>query len=207
MAKGQPKDDRTMNWTCLLYPESVIENWKEELAELQVRLAVSPIHDKDFNADGTAKKPHYHVAFAFDGNKSYEQVHGITESFKGTVPQRCKSLKATVRYMTHMDNPEKAQYARGDITTFGGFDIDAMFLPTVSERYEVLRNIIEFIDNNDVIEFCDLVRYASAKQYDTWFPILADSAAYFIGQYIKSARGKVKDARSNKYTGEIISPP
>lgn len=190
MAKGSKKDDRTLNWTCVLYPESAETNWREILSEMQVRIAVSPLHDKDQNPDGTPKKAHYHIAFAFDGNKSYEQVQELTQALKATIPQRCHSLKGTVRYMTHMDNPEKVQYPRTDIVSYGGFDIDSMFTPTVTQRYDVLRSIIEFVDNEEVTEFCDLVKYAAVKQYDTWFPILADSGAYFIGQYIKSARHK-----------------
>lgn len=194
---GEKKtSDRSSAWTSVFYPESAPSNWKEIIAEMQMQFAVSPLHDRDVNADGTLKKAHYHVAMNFSSLKTYQQACEVVKPLNGSVPQRCKSLKGTVRYMTHMDNPEKVQYARSDITTYGGFDLDAMFLPTVSERYEVLRNILEFIDNNDVIEFCDLVKYAAEKQYDTWFPILADSAAYFIGQYIKSARGKMKDEKA-----------
>lgn len=190
MPKSQESEKRARSWTCVLYPESAVDNWQQVLSEMQIEAVVSPLHDSDVNADGTPKKAHWHIAFSFDGVKSYEQILDITEALKATVPQRCKSLKGTVRYMTHMDNPEKAQYPRSGLLSFGGFDLDSMFAPTVSERYDVLRSIIEFIDNNEVTEFCDLVKYAAVKQYDTWFPVLADSGAYFIGQYIKSARHK-----------------
>lgn len=190
MAEKKKRDERSTTWTFVLYPESAPENWRDVFAELMMQIAVSPLHDKDTNGDGTPKKPHHHVALYFDTLKTYAQALEVCLQVQGTVPQRCRSLKGTVRYFTHMDNPEKHQYPREGIESFGGFDVDAQFSPSASERYMVLDDMMEFIENNDVVEFFDLVNYARKKQKETWFPVLADSSAYFIGQYIKSARHK-----------------
>ena len=70
----QRKDDRSRVWTFVCYPESVREGWRDALDDLHIAWAESPLHDKDTNADGSAKKPHWHVLLVFDGKKSYEQV-------------------------------------------------------------------------------------------------------------------------------------
>jgi len=204
MAKAQRKDEqnRTMNWTCVQYPESAAEGWREILSELQVKVAVSPLHDKDVNPDGTVKKAHHHIVISFDGNKSYEQVCEITEAIKATIPQRCKSLKGTVRYMTHMDNPEKAQYSKSEITAYGGFDLDSMFTPTETDRLVHVEEMIDFIIQNDVVELIDMLTYAKYHKHDTWFPLLVNSCGYIIGQAIKSQRHK--KTRVDSETGEII---
>lgn len=187
MAKGQESDGRARNWTFFVYPDSAPEGWYQKLEEMQVAGAVSPLHDKDVNPDGTLKKPHYHVLLQFDGKKSYEQIEEITEAFNAPIPQRCRSIKGSVRYFTHMDNPEKAQYSRDGIRPFGGFDIDESFKATVTERNEILSEIFEFVTNNEVTEYKKLMDYAQAKQKERWFPVVI-SNTFVLKTYINSFR-------------------
>ncbi|MEE5905358.1 Rep family protein, partial [Streptococcus pneumoniae] len=49
------------DWTFLVYPESAPENWRTILDETFMRWVESPLHDKDVNADGEIKKPHWHI--------------------------------------------------------------------------------------------------------------------------------------------------
>ena len=61
------KDKRTGDnarvkvWTFIVYPESVKENWREILDEMHIQWVESPLHDKDLNATGEAKKAHRHI--------------------------------------------------------------------------------------------------------------------------------------------------
>lgn len=187
MAKGQESDGRARNWTFFVYPDSAPENWLQILTEMQVSGSVSPLHDKDVNADGTAKKPHYHVLLCFDGKKSYEQIVNITEALNAPIPQRCRSVKGSVRYFTHMDNPEKAQYSRNDIKVFGGFDIEEAFKATQTERLEILLEIHEFMMNNEITEYKQLYDYSARKQKERWFPVVV-SNAFVLCKYINSFR-------------------
>lgn len=63
-----------------------------------------------------------------------------------------------------------------------------MLRPSSSERYTLIAEMTEFISDNDITEFKDLLDYARIYQFDTWFPLLCDNSAYVIGQYIKSNR-------------------
>ena len=202
---GEKKtSDRSSTWTSVIYPESLPTDWQEVITQMQMPIAVSPLHDKDFNPDGTPKKPHYHIALNFDSLKSYKQVLEVVSPLNGTVPQRCKSIKGTVRYMTHMDNPEKAQYRREDIISFGGFDVDSMFTPTATDRILLIDEMIEFIIQNNVTEFIDMLTYAKRQKRETWFPLLAESCGYIIGQAVKSQRHRGANRTIIIDTGEII---
>ena len=57
---------------------------------------ISPLHNKDVNADGTPKKPHWHVILTFKGLKSYEQVKAITDKLNAPAPQVCKDTRLTL---------------------------------------------------------------------------------------------------------------
>lgn len=185
------KETRTRNWTIVLYPESAPENWRDILDELHIEWVESPLHDKDLNADGEPKKPHWHVLLMFGGVKSWEQVLEITGQLNAPIPQRCHNAKSMVRYMAHLDNPSKAQYSVSDIIGHGGVDLSEMLRPSSSERYTLIAEMTEFISDNDITEFKDLLDYARMYQFDTWFPLLCDNSAYVIGQYIKSNRHKI----------------
>ena len=55
------KGTRSRGWACIVYPESAPENWTETLNEAHIETLISPLHDKDVTAEGSPKKPHYHV--------------------------------------------------------------------------------------------------------------------------------------------------
>ena len=182
------KDTRTRNWTCVVYPESAPERWREMLDDLHIEWVESPLHEFDANADGEVKKPHWHVLLMFGGVKSYDQVLEVTEFLNCPAPQRCHNAKAMVRYMAHLDNPDKFQYKISDIVSHGGVDLAELLRPSSSERYSIIRDMCCYIRDNHVTEFKDLMDYAMENHFDTWFPALCDNCSFVIQQYIKSER-------------------
>ena len=188
VVKSSNKETRTRNWTIVVYPESAPSDWRDRLDELHIEWVESPLHDIDCNADGEVKKPHWHVLLMFGGVKSYDQVLELTKDFNAPIPQRCHNAKAMVRYMAHLDNPEKAQYSISDIKAHGGVDISELLRPSSSERYSIISDMIEYIKSDNVIEFQDLMDYARLHHFDDWFPLLCDNSAFVVSQYIKSQR-------------------
>lgn len=182
------RDTRTRNWTVVLYPESAPENWRDILDALHIEWVESPLHEFDTNATGEVKKPHWHLLLMFGGVKSFEQVCEVVKPLNCPIPERCHNAKAMVRYMAHLDNPEKYRYSVSDIKPHGGVDISELLRPSSSERYTLIRDMSAYIRDNDVTEFSDFFYYAMSDHFDDWFPLLCDSSAYVIGQVIKSQR-------------------
>lgn len=182
------KETRTRNWTIILYPDSVPDNWRDILDDMHIEWIESPLHDKDINANGEIKKAHWHILLMFGGVKTYQQVKEITDKLNSPIPTRCHNVKSMVRYMAHLDNPDKVQYNVSDIKSHGGVDLAEMFRPSSSERYTLIGDMLSYIRKNNIIEFQDLMDYALANEFDTWFPLLCDNSAFVIGQYIKSQR-------------------
>lgn len=191
-------DGRTRNWTFVLYPESAPSDWRDRLDEHHFEWVLSPLHDKDLNGDGAPKKPHFHILLLFAGVKTYEQVKEITDSLSCPIPQRCHSARAMVRYMAHLDNPDKAQYNPEDIKGFGGVDVGEMLRPCSSERYTLIREMIQFVKDNGIVEFQDLMDIAMESEPDTWFPLLCDNSAYVLEKYIRSQRHRCKALRDER---------
>ncbi len=179
MKSAKSQDKRSRNWTFVLYPESAPNDWFQRLEDLHIQVLISPLHDKDTNADGTVKKAHHHIVLLFESNKSYSQIKEIADSFNAPIPQICQSVKGITRYLTHMDNPEKYQYDKADIITMGGVDLADLLKPTSRDRYMLIKEMIDFINLNQVTEFEDIIDYAM--------------------------RNRLKDDRVMKYDGDLVN--
>ena len=189
--KASTTDNRARHWSFIVYPESAPPNWRDIIDDLNIEWVESPLHDKDVDGDGEGKKPHWHILVTFEGKKSFEQIKEITDSVNAPIPQKAASAKGLVRYMIHLDNPEKHQYERSGIIAHGGADVAELLKPTSSSRHLLIGEMQEYIVANSVTNFVDLAVYAQQNRPDDWYPLLCDSCAYFIGQLIKSVRYKL----------------
>ena len=201
--KTREKDTRTRTWTVVLYPESAPENWRNIIDDMHIEWVESPLHDIDVNATGEVKKAHWHILLMFGGVKSYEQVKELTDSLNAPIPERCHNAKAMVRYMAHLDNPDKAQYSINDIQPHGGVDLADLLRPSSSERHTIIDEMLTYVQDNSIIEIQDLMDYARMYERDRWWPLICDNSCYVVGQYIKSKRHR-QQIKVNPDTGEVI---
>lgn len=174
---------RTRNWAFIMYPDSAPENWKEIFNELHIQAAVSPLHDRDENPNGEIKKAHWHVVLCFENNKTENQVREISKMVNGTEVKMVQSLVGMLRYLTHRDNPEKAQYDDKDIITFGGLDVAKIIL-TSSDKVLMLEEIFDWIDKERCTKFTTLMRYCRVCRRD-WFEMLATGFTIVVQAYLK----------------------
>lgn len=186
--KAAPKDERTRNWTIVVYPDSAPENWLDVIAGLHVPAFVSPIHDSDVRADGTEKKAHYHVVLCFKGKKSVAQIQAISDQLSGVRVdwEHCAvgDLTGMVRYLVHFDDADKHQYSVEDIQTFGGADVLAHFADA-ADVDECVGQMMDWLCEQGCTSFAALSRYARKYRKD-WFRVLTSKRTVFLAQFCKS---------------------
>lgn len=186
----EKKDQRARTWTFVVYPESAPKNWVEMLDGYHVPWIQSPLHDKDVNPDGEKKKAHWHIVMLFDGKKSYSQIKEITDSINAPIPQKTLNTRGLVRYLIHMDNPEKYQYDRSEIVSHAGADVDQYFQLSTSSKNAVLWDIIEFIKRNEIDSLIDLMDYVQANELKDWFDVICNRNSIIIKAVIDSVYQK-----------------
>ena len=201
--KKSTKNKRTRNWNFILYPESAPENWREIIDETHIEWVESPLHDRDVNPDGTTKKPHNHITLLFPTDKSFDQIKEITDSVNAPIPVKCQSVKGSIRYMVHKDNPEKAQYNWDDIMCHGGADLGALCSPTATERLEIQKDIFDYIRSTEIIEFEDIVNYAMDNGINEWLNVLWNYSTISINSYLSSRRHKAEKAERINSMGTV----
>lgn len=180
------KGKRFLSWTAVVYPDSAPEDWRDIIDDTHIEWVESPLHDKDINPDGSIKKPHWHILLMFPSIQTEKQVKDLLEPLNCTIPIPCKSASGLVRYMAHIDNPEKYQYDIGNIKGHGGADVPKLLRTTSAERYELIKDMMRWVNTNKIVHFCDLMDYALSEEPDRWFPLLCDSSAFVMKEYIKS---------------------
>lgn len=201
---------RTRNWTFILYPEDAPSNYLELLESLIVPLALSPLHDRDCNADGSPKKPHYHGIITFGAVKHEKQVidtlgvlfgfsQDNAESIVGVAtPKMISSMESMVKYLTHAENPEKEQYAQEDIIQLNGFNY-ASYLKFSKD--EILRLMIELdnlIRDNDITEYAILCELLVGHGRLDLYEILTMKQTTHYRALISSLRHQFIDKNDNQ---------
>lgn len=177
---------RARNWCAVVYPDSAPENWQQEFDKLQLKWACSPLHDKDVDDDTQTKKAHYHIVICYSGNKSFDQVKEDLAVLNCPIPQICRDVRSSVRYFIHQDHPHKYQYSKDDIQTFGGFDIGDIFALSKSEKTQLYKEIVRWVEDYDCTELWDLTLYSMENRQD-WFELITEHTI-FVNQLIKSNR-------------------
>lgn len=195
---------RTRPYATVVYPDSAASDWLDRLAANHVQAFVSPLHDRDFNADGTPKKPHWHVLLYFDGPKTVEQAEATFRTFGGVGREEVYSFVGYARYLCHLDNPEKAQYSPESVKSFCGGDYLAL-IGRPSDKYLAVQEMIDFVTENRITAYSTLLRYARSYRND-WFRVLVDSCTMVMREYIKSLTwecGQLCDAPAVRNAPEL----
>lgn len=203
--KKSTSTNKFRNYACVIYPDSVDPNWKEIITQSHIPCFVSPLHDKDKNADGEPKKPHQHVILMYQSPHKPEQAKSIFESFGGVGCEIVKELRGYARYLCHLDNPEKERYSENDVLSFNGCDYSEVIALT-SDKYVALGEMQDFCDKYNIVSFYVLAKYARSQRHD-WYRILCDCGTVYMTQFLQSRKWSVDNgevAIVDPVTGEIL---
>lgn len=191
-------------WGCIVYPDSVSNEWLEKLRHLHLIGLVSPLHDRDVDEDGKIKKAHFHVLIIFEGKKSKEQMIDIFGQFGGVGCEAIHNAKAYARYLCHLDNLEKAMYNTEDVIELGGISYMDM-IRSQESRYQQLASIIQFCKNEKNISYTDLIDYCLDNKFE-WFKVLVDGGGYVVKDYLKLKKwSKNYNSREDNSGAKLIS--
>lgn len=183
----------TSRWfTCIVYPEhwESIDDLINDLKCFGFPCSLSPLHDADVTEDGEIKKPHYHLVFYWSGKttpyRAYISLCGALgdSSFFGL--EAGGNVNKLIRYHTHIDYPEKAQYNFSDIIDINGFKSAKYYKEGMVSDTDTIRQIKQIIKDNNILFFNEL-----DEILDCDYPLLYEeftnnrNVARHIKDYIK----------------------
>lgn len=159
---------RRKYWTYVIWPgenldmNNTRDRWEfrshiyDCLDEMVVPSLISPIHDSDVKEDGKKAKPHCHVVSFWEQPQRYNVVLSILQKgcgFEGVkYIQPVSNLRAMMRYLIHLDNPEKVKYNPRDVIEVAGAQY-VLDEETASEQ------VISYILDNHVDRMTKLLQH------------------------------------------------
>lgn len=160
-------------FTFLLYPENLPSDWETRLRELDIPMAISPLHDKDIDKKmGGFKKPHYHGIAMYknpitrDGMTKKLNRALAHDSCKNCVPKvqfLVKGVKSTYLYLTHESESAieegKHVYDASEIKLLNNFDISRYVVLDASEKEELLQDLLALIYKYRLANMFQLLDY------------------------------------------------
>lgn len=119
-------------------------------------------HCYDIKETGELKKVHYHLYVRLHKKKSFGGVYEILNKWRENCSQpnliiNLENVPKFIRYLTHIDNPEKYQYSPSEIIS--NFDIQQYFDLQIDDSV-FIKNVIDLINEKSITTFKELVLYS-----------------------------------------------
>ena len=177
--------DKCAKVSYIVYPDSCNEGWIDYLRDLNLKVAISPLHDKDEDI-----KPHYHVVIIYPQSvpwTTWDEFREGMGAFKNF--EKLRSSQGMVNYLTHdsYTSQDKPKYLKEDIMWINCNELDFM------EDQHI--RIINFIEENHILTFRSLINsLLENKGYEgqklvAWIT----KNVMFTNTYLKSFSNKYKN--------------
>ena len=164
-----PKNDRYRSFLILLYEDTTSYDINNIFFEINGFKKFAYIKHE---AESNEKKSHYHLYISLDSACTISAVSkrlGVPPQFI----QHVRSERASLRYLTHIDYPEKIQYEFKDIKYSS--NIERALLKSYSDvesEIDIINNIHNFILSlkNDYTynqALIELIKFVNSNFYDT----------------------------------------
>jgi hypothetical protein len=96
-----------------------------------------------------------------------------------------------VRYLCHLNSPEKYQYDPNDILALNDAKIDALLETSAAQKIETFRELRDYVNENGMYEYADLVDRALDSGDDAMFQMLYDKPSFYDAYMRSVSRRRV----------------
>lgn len=173
--------EKARYFTFLLYPESIPNDWIDNLELIGVPIAISPLHDKDLSdVEGQKyKKEHYHVIYVSKNPVTAESVRlkvkrSLGDKSVAMVQIVSTSMENMYLYLTHESKDaiakNKHKYSKADIRLLNNFDIDRYVTLDVEDKDDMLNDVCDLIDDHNLANMRELRRFVKLHGVEYGLP-------------------------------------
>lgn len=143
MEEENKKTISSRTWATSLKPAWTTEQL-EEFAQKMVGSAIvfGITHDKDIDENGELVEPHTHIYLEYETPRKLSTIanlFGVADNFIEAV----KNKKGFIRYLTHLDDPEKHQYPPFEVVGNGEVDYSQVIMGNNLSDKEIAQAILQ----------------------------------------------------------------
>lgn len=182
------KEAKSRYWTAIVYEDSAPPDWRDIIQISGLKCAISPYHDKDIIPTGEPKKPHWHIVLCWDGPTTYGNARSFVQDKLHTpIPQDLKNIRGMYNYLTHKDNPEKAQYDEAQIEHLNGFCLSDFVELTRGEVDKAIKNAFRIVREFEITEYSGLLDFLEDNGFGDEWDVVKNHVMLF-NTYLTSRR-------------------
>lgn len=137
-----------------------------ELVESAYGGTVQQTRQVDVPQPDQRKKAHRHVYFELDYSAEIKTWLNLLAPLHVVYVEPIKSKRAYLRYLCHLDNPEKARYGVEDVISLGGVDISCVYEKTQRDADNLELRILDTITRHKVTQLTKLQRVLLEDERD-----------------------------------------
>lgn len=178
------KITKARNFTFIIYPESIPEDWVSRLERIDVPIAISPLHDKDEterkyeeltedeqkvidNGGEIYKKAHYHVLYIAKNPVTAESVRKKIKRALGNKSlshiEIVDGIESVYKYLTHESKDaikkKKHKYDSQNIIHLNDFDIERYIYMDESQKRSLKNELLTIVKREHIVNVIDLVSF------------------------------------------------
>lgn len=198
-------------WACILYPENMLDNWRDCIGDIIQRPYCYCVHDKDFRNKYNApeeRKIHIHLMVAYGNNTSENAIYNLViQLSKDPINRpcayfRCISVEPKYYYNYLIHDTESAkkqgkyQYDPKDRICGNNFDIGILEQLSLDEINEISHELTIFMRTYCFTDFASF-QYAVIDNFDS--PKYEEIARKQHGYFANLAKGNFHQRTNNRY--------
>lgn len=205
MSKREVVRERSYWHHAILYPDNHLHAAAMETLKVSEWSYAYILHDKDVDADGNLKKPHWHIVIRFNNSRS---CVGVAREW-GIEPRfiQCSDFREdTLLYLTHDDKPsrkaQKYQYSissvSGPLTVALKAKLDDLNGAKMDESEAVL-HLLDYVDSREgMLSVSTFARYAAVNGLWSYYR----RAGSIFGSVIAEHNRAVFSSRGTYFSAE-----
>lgn len=165
--------DKARYWCAILYPESMIPNWQDKIAELLEIPFAYCLHDKDFDEAEDERKLHAHIILAFKNTTTKKHATNLLSRLALEGKSACADIQAVnnirskYEYLIHNTEDSikkgKHQYDKSERILCNNFDIGSYEQLDTARKNEIYVELSNLIEEKGIYNYMDF--YKEAKSY------------------------------------------
>lgn len=202
--------EKTRYWVGILYPENMIDDWRDCIGDIVQVPYCYCVHDKDLLKDGDeTRKCHVHLMLMFSNTTTHNHALDVYNLLSKDHCICCPdcfgiiNVRSTYEYLIHnTDDSKKAgkyQYSPDDRIQGNNFDIGNFEQLSVAERKDIRSEMALLILDQHFTNYFDFYLYVISN-YDTAYEdVLVSNSGHFErlikGYYLKLLHAKENNGR------------
>lgn len=193
-------------WWGILYPENMVANWENDIADIIQLPFAYCIHDKDLLNDGDeTRKVHVHLMIMWNNTTTYKHALSVFQELNDPGRSCVNAIKAIISprrawdYLIH-DTEEarkkgKYQYTKEERIEGNNFDIGAYEQLSTEEKAEMRRTLSKLCLEKGFTSYAAFYRYVMMKSTDKE---LENVVVSYQGHFDKLCKGNYHQEEKKK---------